>query len=78
MSKIPDVNLEFIKKNKVFILKNDHMVMIHDSLTDYFNNNSKEEYENMVQLIKDQANVFLKSANSQNEQDKKNINNFQV
>lgn len=76
MSKIPDVNLEFIKKNEVFILKPDYNDTIHDSLTEYFNNNDKEDYENMVQLVKDQANVFLKSANSRNEQDKNNVNKF--
>lgn len=41
MSKIPDTTLEFIK-NEVFILKNDYIVTIHDSLTNYFNNNNKK------------------------------------
>jgi hypothetical protein len=52
------------EKHGGFILKHDYMTIIIDSIVEYFRYNNHEEYDSLIQTIKDQAYSFLKSANS--------------
>jgi hypothetical protein len=76
MSGAPEVNLTFVKKHGAFILKHDYMTIIIDSIVEYFRYNSHEEYDSLIQTIKDQAYSFLKSANSRTYGDGESVDNY--
>lgn len=78
MLKIPDIYLELIKTDGIFILKDNFMDVIQKSLVDidYLINNTQENYENMLDMIKEQTTIFLKYSNSRKEDYDDNNNIF--
>ena len=54
MNAAPDVHLNFVRKEGVFVLKDDYLSTIHRALVDYFQIHNQEVSENIVQMVNDQ------------------------
>ena len=78
MNAVPDVHLHFIRKDGVFVLKDDYVSRIHSALVNYFQINNQEKSKNMVQMINDQAQILLMAINSSTCNDERYCDNEKV
>lgn len=76
MSGTPEIKLTFIKKYGAFILKCDYMNIIIDSVVEYFHFKSNEDYDYLIQTIKDHSFALLKSANRRTYGDGESVDNY--
>ena len=63
-----EVTFTLIKKDSLFYLKDNYLDTIHTILNVKFQNNKERYNSNMVQQIKDTANMLVKLLNRENEQ----------